>query len=303
MSATRERPMVPKGEMRSYYGQPVIKEPTWTWEIPWYLFTGGMAGASAVLARTAELHGNRELSRRAWAISLGAISVSPPLLISDLGRPARFLNMLRVFKVTSPMSVGSWILAASGASTALAALNAWTGLFPRAGAAARNAAAGLGPPLATYTGALLANTSVPVWHEGRFLLPFSFAGSAAASAGAAAVIATPAEHAEPARRVALFGAALELASSELSERRGGENAHPNRPGTAGPFSKLAKALGVAGAGLLAVAGRRNRAAALAGAVALLASSISERWSVYKAGFQSAADPKYTVGPQRERLRG
>jgi polysulfide reductase-like protein len=302
MSATREQPMVPRAEPRSYYGQPVIKEPTWTWEIPWYLFAGGMAGASAVLARAAELRGNRVLARRAWAISLGAVSASPPLLISDLGRPSRFMNMLRVFKVTSPMSVGSWILAASGTTTALAALNAWTGLFPRAGAAARNSAAALGPPLATYTGALLANTSVPVWHEGRYLLPFSFAGSAAASAGAAAFIATPPEYAEPARRVALFGAAVELAATEISERRLGDIAEPYHQGSAGRFSKLAKTLGLAGLGLLGLGGRAGRAPGVAGAVALLAGSISERWSVYKAGFQSAADPKYTVGPQRERQR-
>jgi Polysulphide reductase, NrfD len=302
MSATREHAMVPKAQPRSYYGQPVIKEPTWTWEIPWYLFAGGMAGASAVLARAAELRGNRELARRAWAISLGAVSVSPPLLISDLGRPERFVNMLRVFKVTSPMSVGSWILAASGTSTALATLNAWTGLFPRGGAAARNTAAALGPPLATYTGALLANTSVPVWHEGRFLLPFSFAGSAAASAGAAAVIATPEKHGGAARRVALFGAVVELAATEISERRLGEIAEPYRQGPASRFSNLAKGLGLAGTALLGLGARRSRAATLAGAAAVLASSASERWSVYKAGFQSAADPKYTVGPQRARLR-
>jgi hypothetical protein len=209
--------------------------------------------------------------------------------------------MLRVFKVTSPMSVGSWILAASGTSTALATLNAWTGLFPRAGAVARNASAALGPPLATYTGALLATTSVPVWHEGRFLLPFSFAGSAAASAGAAAIIATPPEHAAAARRVALFGAAVEGLATEISERRLGEIAEPYHQGPAGRLSSLAKALGVAGVGLIAAGGRRRRAATLAGAGALLASSVCERWSVYKAGFQSARDPKYTIGPQRERL--
>ena len=95
----------------SYYGRPVIKEPVWTPEIPVYFFTGGLAGASAGLGVLAELRGNEVLARRAWAVALAGVAVSPVLLISDLGVPTRFLNMLRMFKVTSPMSVGSWILA------------------------------------------------------------------------------------------------------------------------------------------------------------------------------------------------
>ena len=89
---------------------PVIKEPTWTWEVPWYLFFGGMAGASAPLSLGASLRGNRALARSASLVALLGAGVSPLLLVADLGRPARFLNMLRVFKVTSPMSMGSWIL-------------------------------------------------------------------------------------------------------------------------------------------------------------------------------------------------
>src|SRR5438874_20030 len=98
--------MVPEAEARSYYGQPVIKEPVWTWEIPTYFFAGGMAGASTGLAYLAEERGNERLGRCSWALALGSVGVGTGLLISDLGRPERFLNMLRVFKVTSPMSVG-----------------------------------------------------------------------------------------------------------------------------------------------------------------------------------------------------
>ena len=105
-------------ETDSYHGQPVLKAPTWTWEIPYYLFTGGLAGASAGLAYACELHGDDVLARRAWAASLAGVSVSPLLLVHDLGRPMRFLNMLRVIKVTSPMSIGSWILVLT--STAIA---------------------------------------------------------------------------------------------------------------------------------------------------------------------------------------
>ncbi|HJS93462.1 MAG TPA: NrfD/PsrC family molybdoenzyme membrane anchor subunit, partial [Solirubrobacteraceae bacterium] len=188
-------------ETTSYHGQPVIKEPIWTWEIPMYFFTGGLAGASAGLAYLSELRGNDVLAQRAWAGAFAGIATSPVFLISDLGRPARFLNMLRMFKVTSPMSVGSWILGASGAATTLAAVNAWTGLFPRPARVARPAAALLGLPLSTYTAALVANTAIPVWHEARRMLPFVFGSGAALSAGAAAVIATPPEHAGAARRL------------------------------------------------------------------------------------------------------
>jgi len=300
VSSTRERPVVPPAEPRSYYGQPVIKPPVWTWEVPMYLFAGGLAGASAALARLAELRGNHVLARRSWAIALAGLSASPALLVSDLGRPERFLHMLRVFKVTSPMNVGSWILAASGAATSVAAADAWTGAFPRSGRPARNAAAALGLPLATYTGALLSSTAVPVWHEARSLLPFSFAGSAAASAGAAAVLTTPARHAAPARRAALFGAALEAVATELSERRLGAAGEPYRRGAAGRFSRTAKACAAAGFGLMAAGGGR-RPAHLAGAALLVCGSVSKRWAVFKAGFESARDPRYTVGPQRERL--
>src|SRR5947199_4307092 len=200
---------VPEHEPRSYHGQPVIKEPIWTWEIPLYFFTGGLAGASAGFAYLNELRGNEELTRRAWAPALVSVAASPALLTSDLGRPARFLNMLRMFKVTSPMSVGSWILSVSGATTALATANAWTGAFPRLGRLARPASALLGLPLSTYTGALIANTAVPVWHESRRLLPFVFGSGAALSAGAASLIITPLDSAAPARRLALAGAALE----------------------------------------------------------------------------------------------
>src|SRR2546421_5257712 len=212
----------PPAAVRSYQGRRALKERVWTWEIPCFFFTGGLGGAPAALAQLAQLRGNDVLARRAWATAAGAAAISPVLLISDLGRPMRFLNMLRMFKVTSPMSVGSWVLSASATCNAVVTLNAWTGLLPRARRIAAPAAALLGLPMSTYTAALIANTAVPAWHEARRELPFVFAAGAALSAGAAAVITTPPSQAGPARRLAIAGAAIELAAEELMERRLGD---------------------------------------------------------------------------------
>jgi hypothetical protein len=313
VSTERERPTVPEMELRSYYGRPVIKQPVWTWEIPLYLFGGGLAGASAGLAYLSERAGFDPLARRAWAIALGGVLASPALLISDLGRPSRFLNMLRMFRVTSPMNVGSWLLTAAGGATALAAADT---LLPPpmrarlpapasrglalAAPLARPAAAVLGLPLSTYTAALVSNTAVPAWHEARHTLPFLFAGGAAASAGAAAAIATPARHAGPARRLAVVGTALEIGASKAMEIRLGELAEPYHTGTAGKLNRIADGLAAAGGLALGAFGHR-RPATVAGGALVLAGAVCKRWAVFKAGFQSAADPKYTVGPQRSRI--
>src|SRR3954452_2475983 len=175
----------------SYYGRPVIKEPTWTPEIPIYFFTGGMAGASAGLAFAARLSGRKKLARVATGNAFAGVAVSPLLLISDLGVPKRFLNMLRVFKVTSPMSVGSWILTVEGGLLSVTAAHEFLGWFPKPLARLVEAVAALlGMPLATYTAALIANRSVPVWHEGRRELALAFGrGSAIEAGGPGALLA------------------------------------------------------------------------------------------------------------------
>jgi formate-dependent nitrite reductase membrane component NrfD len=265
--------------------RPVLKEPVWKPEIPFYFYAGGLAGASAGLALLSELEGNDVLARRAWALALAGAVAGPALLISDLGRPSRFLNMLRMFKPTSPMSLGSWVLAGFGPTAGVAALDAWTGRVPRPLAApARVTAALLGLPLATYTAALIANTAVPVWHDARAALPAVFASGAAASAGAAALAVTPGEHAGPARRLTIAGAIAELAFVELMEHRLPDRVgKPYREGRAGRLGRLAELATAAGAVL--VWRRRSGAAA-----ALVTSgAILTRWSVFVAGSQSAAD--------------
>jgi hypothetical protein len=287
-------------EMDSYYGRPIIKEPVWTWEIPAYFFTGGIAGASSLLSLIARAGGNQRLARATLLIGVAGDVVSPALLVSDLGRPERFLNMFRVFKVTSPMSVGSWVLGASGTANGVSAACELLGILPRIRLLGEVASALLGPILSTYTAALVADTAVPVWHEGRKELPFVFAGSSAATAGAAAMLVVPPESAGPARRLLLIGAVMEGTSMQVMEHRLGFVGEPYHQGTAGRLAKAAKALSVTGSALTLLAGRR-RAGAAAGGALTLAGGLCLRWAVYKAGFQSARDPRYTVTPQRRRL--
>jgi DMSO reductase anchor subunit len=288
--------------MRSYYGRPVIKEPVWQPEIPWYFFTGGLAGASSILSLVARLGGNETLAKRSLYVAAAADVVSPILLVSDLGRPERFLNMFRVFKVTSPMSVGSWILGVSGGASGTAALLEATGKLKPVKYAAEAVSAVTGAPLAVYTATLVSDTAVPVWHEARHELPFLFGSSAIASAGAASAIVVPRAEAGPARRLAVGGAILENVVMKAMEKRLGMLGEPYHEGEAGRYGHLAKACSLGGAALIGLAGRRSRVAAVTGGALLLAGEAALRWSVFKAGFQSARDPKYTVIPQRERVR-
>jgi hypothetical protein len=285
----------------SYYGRPILKEPTWTWEIPWYLFAGGAAGAAAPLAVAAEVADNYVLAKRAWMISTVGVAISPALLISDLGRPERFLNMLRVFKPTSPMNMGSWILFTSGPAFSIGAARGLFGWFPHLGRAAAVTSALFGPGLATYTAILLADTAVPVWHEARDHLPWVFAGSAAMSAGALATLFTPGSHAGPARRLAVGGALAGLVATQRMEEHLGTLGEPYREGRAGRLLRAAKGLIAGGALAVAAGGRRRPALTLGGAAALVAGAACERWGVYRAGFASAGDPRYVVEPQRRRL--
>lgn len=293
--------MVPEPEFDSYYGRQIIKTPTWkTPDVPLYLFLGGMSGASALLGQGAAMSGRPTLERAAWAAAAGGAGVGTGFLIHDLGRPARFLNMLRMFKVTSPLSVGSFILAPFSAFATAAAASNFTGKLPVLGRVAGAGAAALGAPLATYTAALLANTAVPSWHEAHKELPFVFGGSGAAAAGGLAMLATPIGQSGPARRMAVAGAGVELVASELMQRRLGLLAEPYQNGRPGLLMKAARAATAAGTLLTALGGRSRAATALAG-TSMVSGSVLTRFGVFEAGIASAQDPKYTVLPQNQRV--
>ncbi len=169
----------------SYYRYPALKKPEWSWEIPAYFFTGGVAAGSYVIATLADLFGTQEdraVSRAGRYISLVALIVSPLLLIFDLGRPRRFAHMLRIIKVRSPMNLGTWGLLGFGIFAGLSILRQWVedGVLGRTSIAARflgwvplRVSGVLGSLLAffvgSYTGVLLSFTNTPVWAKNRLL--------------------------------------------------------------------------------------------------------------------------------------
>ncbi|MBB3044145.1 NrfD/PsrC family molybdoenzyme membrane anchor subunit [Nocardioides soli] len=300
--ARGEAPMVPDVEFESYYGRQIIKTPTWkTPDVPLYLFLGGLAGCSAVLAEGAALSGRPELERVTRLAAAGGAAAGTVALVHDLGRPERFLNMLRVLKPTSPLSVGSFILAPFSALSGAAAASHVTGLLPRLGRLAGVGAGVLGPPLATYTAALLGNTVVPAWHEAHRELPFVFGGSGAQAAGGLAMMLVPLDQAGPARRMALAGAAVEIAAAESIVLRRGLVAEPYQVGTPGRLMRIARNGTAAASAATLLLGRRSRLASAVAGATYVAASVTTRFGIFEAGLASARDPKYTVVPQRERL--
>jgi formate-dependent nitrite reductase membrane component NrfD len=307
-----ERPMVPRATFTSYYGRPVLKEAPWAADIPAYFFLGGLAGACSILAAGADLSGRTSLRRTTRLGAAAGVACGFGALVHDLGRPGRFINMLRVIKPTSPMSVGTWILSAYAPVAGIAAVAEMAPLLPRgvawAGGVARAlsrpaglAAAGLGAGVATYTAVLVADTATPAWHEARHELPFVFAASAATAAGGLGMIGSDAVDAAPARRLAAGGALVEMLVERRMEQSMGLAAETLRTGRAATLLHAARALTVGGAlgGLLL--GRRNRAAAAASGAALMGGSLCMRFGIFEAGQVSARDPRYTIVPQRQRL--
>ena len=302
-------PVVPYVEFTSYYGRPVLKASPWQDDIPAYLFLGGVAAGSSLLAAGADLTDRPALRRSGRLGALVGITVSVVALVHDLGRPERFVNMLRVAKPTSPMSVGTWILTVYGPMAGVAAADELAFLAPRflrpllrgLGRPAGLAAALTGPAVASYTAVLLADTATPAWHEAHRELPFVFVGSAAAASGGLAMIAAPTSQTGPARRLAVLGAATELVAERQMEASMGLAAEALHTGKAGRLMTASKRFTVFGAVLAALAGRRSRTASTVAGAALLAGSACTRFGVFDAGQESARDPKYTIVPQRERL--
>jgi formate-dependent nitrite reductase membrane component NrfD len=306
----KEQLNVPRAEFRSYYGRQILKTPVWNWMIAAYLFTGGLSAGSALLAAGADLTGRPQLRKVSRLGALASLLASMYFLIGDLGRPERFHHMLRVAKPSSPMSMGTWMLGAYGPGAGAAAVaelmprrlrRTWLGrLVNRVARPAGLEAAAVAPGVASYTAVLLSQTAVPAWREAHPYLPFVFTGSAAASGGGLGMLLAPVGESGPARRMAVAGAALEVAASRTLEQKLGLSAEAYTTGRPHRLRRWSEILTVGGA-VGAVVGGRHRSVVAASGLALLAGSALQRFGVFEAGVASTQDPKYVVVPQRERL--
>jgi formate-dependent nitrite reductase membrane component NrfD len=287
----------------TYYDQPLLQEPVWKWYIPAYFHLGGLSGAAIALGAVAEMGGGRSFRRLAQGCRLVSVTgeiLGTGLLIADLGRPGRFLHMMRVFRPTSPMSVGSWVLLGSGAlGTGALLLSGRPGVLGRLGSVATAGAGLLGLVLSGYTGVLLANTAVPLWQEAQRSLPPLFLAASAASVGTLLEFLPLGRHERRVvRRFAAAGQAATLVSMVALEREAGQVPRVTRPlrqGLPGVLWRGAGILTAAGLGL-GLLSRRHRLAALIGT----AGAIALRFAVFHAGKHSARDPRASFAVQRAR---
>ena len=276
--------------MSSYYDLPLLKPPVWTWEVPAYFFVGGAAGAAAALGAIAQVTGADDaLVRDARWIAAAGATLSAPLLVADLGRPERFLNMLRVFKLQSPMSVGALTLTAFGSASSAAAfarlVRRNTNLPVRVlGDASAAVAAATGLVMATYTGVLLGATAIPVWNDNVRLLPVHFGASAL---GSAVSLLELRGHRDLSLNALGLGAALfETLVAASLESRDDRVSAPLKRGRSGNLLRLAGALSGPVPLALRIFGARKAAA-----VATLAGSLLTRFAWVEAGKASARDPQ------------
>ncbi|HSR85326.1 MAG TPA: NrfD/PsrC family molybdoenzyme membrane anchor subunit [Streptosporangiaceae bacterium] len=301
-----EQVQVPPADFQSYYGRPILKVSRWKEpHLPGYLFLGELSGALATVGAVAHATGRRSLARTARLGAVAGAYAGGAALAMELGRPERFLHMLRVAKPTSPMSMGSWILSAHSALASAAAASEVTGRLTRLGAAAGFASAVTGPLLAAYPAVLLADTAVPAWHAAHRELPVLFVGgamTAAAAAGlAVSAISRDRSDFDAAYRLAVIGSAVEGLGGYVLEAMPGLTGEPYRSGKAGELLTAARYLTLSG-GVAALAARRSRVAAAAAAALLTGGGLCAKFAVLRAGKASAADPKYVVASQRGESR-
>ncbi len=284
-----------------YYGIPLLKQPPWTWEIPLYFFVGGAAGAAAVVGAIADYTGaDRQLVQHArWIAAAGSV-ISPALLISDLGRPERFLAMLRVFKPQSPMSVGVWTLLGFSTGAAAAAFAGF--LQDRYGPslplkvlenAGQAASLAFGLPFSNYTGVLIGATAIPVWNHNAGDLPLHFAAS---GLGAAVGILEEMGHRKSRALQALgLGAAIfETWEGLRIEGRAHSHLDPLKHGLSGWITRTGGALSGPVPALLRVAGlfgskRKSLTLRRWAAWSAIAGSLITRIAWIHAGHVSARD--------------
>lgn len=287
----------------SYHHNPVLKPPTWTWQVPLYFFVGGVAGISALIALVAHVAGNAALLRAGlWAGFAGAL-ISPPLLIADLGRPSRFLNMLRVFKRRSAMSVGAWTLVAFSSAIGLAVIcrelivagYGFRFLLPLEWAAEISAALS-GLVLASYTSVLLGVTAIPVWSENRRLVPAVFLTGALGSAGGLFELLgflVPGT-----QFIGIVSSTVEIIIAIMIEVRNRYVDRPLREGAVGWLTRTGAALAGPISLLLRIFAGQNSLGRYLAALCFIVGALITRYAWISAGRVSSRDPEALFRIQR-----
>jgi hypothetical protein len=278
-----------------YYGVHLLKAPQWTWEIPLYFFVGGAAGSAAVIGAVANLTGaDRKLARDARWVAAGGAALSGALLISDLGKPSRFLNMLRMFKPQSPMSMGAWMLAAFGSASGAAAFAQWVderlGLGPVRiiGNIAEAFSAGFALPFHNYTGVLIGATAIPVWHENIRTLPIHF-GQSGLGAGVSILELLGHEESRALNLLGMGAAAWESYEGFNLESRKDGVLDTLKHGRSGWITRAGGVLSGPVPLLLRLVGGRSRSVRRLVAWSTIAGSILTRYGWMAAGRASARD--------------
>ena len=287
--ASRQRP--PEQTQALTRVPPPIKGPVWVWSIPAYFFVGGIGGAAMTMGMAAQVFGGRGMGRFdqrcRWT---GAIAggLGSALLIYDLGRKTRFLNMLRVFRPTSPMSVGSWVLALATPLSLASAVLPICSLSEAAGIGSGL----LGIPLATYTGVLIGNTVVPLWSATRRTLPILFGASAMASmASLFELMPLDARERRIVHRFGTIGRVAEIAAAAELEHEAHAvpgAARPLREGFSGTLWNAATVCAVAGLAISALPGN-HRVKRIATGLLGLAGGAALRFAIFYAGKRSARE--------------
>ncbi len=288
----------------TYYDRPLLNAPVWEWAIPTYYYVGGLAGAALVLGSAIQLRRSQNLERlvkRCHWIGFIGCCISGALLIYDLGRPSRFFNMLRVFRPTSPMNIGAWILSATGgAAMTTVVLRSRLGLPGAIGRAAGYASGVCGMALATYTGVLVSNTAVPVWQASRRVLPILFGASAMASVGSLFDIFTrDTEEQRITRAFGSVGQVAEIAAAISMEKQGSvvpRVGRPLRKGLSGAMWRTAAAFTVSSLVIGFLPGKTRGKRVASGILGTLGSLLM-RFAVERAGAASARDARASFHQQ------
>jgi polysulfide reductase-like protein len=286
---------------------PFLKQPVWTWEVPLYFWVGGVAAGSSFVALACDVAGDERSAKVARKVSLTAVGLAPPLLIADLGRPERFLNMLRVFKPRSPMNLGAWCLV-SFSGVMAGAVGADLLRLPRTARSLGLLASVLGGYLGSYAGVLLASTAVPLWARSRLLLGPIFVATATATGAAATrltLVAKGLPKGHPTRNAlgTLETASIltELGLSTLNQRRLGQGAEVTRHGRPGLLFRAAKTAVLLGLSTRLAGRRAGPWAHDAASVLYLAGGLAFRLAWVSAGKASAAHHEAAAAMGRGQL--